>query len=170
MYKVTPEQIDSILLVIGLSLGEQEAVFNELDFNPYDNYSDGAGDVGGILKIPKRDMENRVEDAQKYPFDYTRFSEARMTEIEAGSTLTDDEIETVKAEYIEECIEDDGSVFQASTEISDGERIISVLYAEQTQGQGGLNIVDFYGFFETAELMAKAMETFEDVIFHDMFP
>ena len=61
MYNVTPEQIDSILLVIGLSLGEQEAVFNELDFNPYDNYSDGAGDVGGILIIPKRDMENRVK-------------------------------------------------------------------------------------------------------------
>ena len=88
-----------------------------------------------------------------------------MTEIEAGSTLTDDEIETVKAEYIEECIEDDGSVFQASTEISDGERIISVLYAEQTQGQGGLNIVDFYVWSQGPNYaLAKQLQRWRAII------
>ena len=169
MYEVTPEQMDSILLVIGLPLGEQEAIFNALNFNPYDNYSDGAGDVGGIIIIPKRDLEDRLKDEQKDPFNYGRFPEERMKEIEAGSTFNAREVETVKANLIEECFDDDGNVFQASTEISDGERTVSVLYAEQIQGQGGLHIVDFFGFFETEELMDKAIETFEDVIFHDMF-
>ena len=92
-----------------------------------------------------------------------------MGEIEAGAPLTEEEIEIVKAKYIDECIADDGSVYAALTNISDGERMVYVLYAEQTQGQGGLHIVDFYGFFETEEINAKAMQSFEDVIFHDMF-
>ena len=168
MHKVTTEQMDKLLSC--MEGGEdQSAVFHELDFNPYDNYSDGAGDVGGTLIIPKRAMENRVKDAQKYPFDYTRFSEERMTEIEAGSALTAEEIEVVKAEYIEECIDDEGSVFLASTEISDGKRTVSVLYAEQTQGQGGLNIVDFFGFFKTDEALEKEIQSFEDVILHDIY-
>jgi len=169
MYDLTTEQMNAVLSTIGKTMDAQETVFNKLDFNPYDNYSDGASDVSGTLIIPKRAMENRVKDAQRYPFDYTRFSEERMTEIEAGSALTAQEIEVVKAEYIEECIDDEGSVFLVSTEISDGERTVSVLYAEQTQGQGGLHIVDFYGFFKTDEALEKAIESFEDVILHDMF-
>lgn len=168
MHKVTTKQMDKLLSCI--EGGEdQSAVFDELDFNPYDNYADGAGGFGGILIIPKRDMENRLKDAQKYPFDYTRFSEERMTEIEAGSALTAEEIEVVKAEYIEECIDDEGSVFLTATEISDGERTVSVLYTEQTQGQGGLNIVDFFGFFKTDEALEKEIQSFEDVILHDIY-
>ena len=88
-----------------------------------------------------------------------------MTEIKAGLALTAEEIEPIKAEIIE----DDKYVFLTSTEISDGERTISVLYTEQTQGQGGLNIVDFFGFFKTDEALEKEIQSFEDVILHDIY-
>lgn len=169
MYDVTTKQMNAVLRTIGKSMGAQQTVFSELDFNPYDNYSNGVGDVSGVIIIPKRDIEKRLKEEQEDPFNYGRFPEERMDEIEAGAPLTQEEIEIVKAKYIDECIADDGSVFAALTNISDGERKVYVLYAEQTQGQGGLHIVDFYGFFETEKSMRKAMQSFEDVIFHDMF-
>lgn len=169
MYDVTTKQMNAILRTIGKSMDAQQTVFSELDFNPYDNYSNGVGDISGIIIIPKRDIEKRLKEEQEDPFYWERFSEERMKKIEAGTPLTNEEIEIIKATYIDECIADDSSVFAALTNISDGERTVYVLYAEQTQGQGGLHIVDFYGFFETEKSMQKAMQSFKDVIFHDMF-
>ena len=169
MQKVTQEQMDTIVSILDKPIEEQKTVFDDLNLSPYENYANNAGDIGGILIISEGDINDRLESAQKSPSDYTGFTEKRIIEIEAGSLLTEDEIEIIKAQYIQECIEDDGSEFLVSTEISDEKRSIFVLYAEQMQGQGGLNIINFFGFFETDEELEKAMQSFEDVILYDMF-
>jgi len=70
MYDVTPEQTNAILRTIGKPMDAQQTVFDELDFNPYDNYSNGVGDVSGVIIIAKRDIEKRLKEEREDPFNY----------------------------------------------------------------------------------------------------
>ena len=76
MYDVTTKQMNAILRTIK-SMDAQQTVFSELDFNPYDNYSNGVGDISGIIIIPKRDIEKRLKEEQEDPFYWERFSERK---------------------------------------------------------------------------------------------
>jgi len=50
-----------------------------------------------------------------------------------------------------------------------GGKIVSILSAKQAQGQGGLNRIDFFDFFERDDALAKAIQSFKDIILHELF-
>ena len=66
MHKVTKEQMDSIIACMTDPVnGKDGEVFDALEFSPYD-YCQNGGELEFINVIYKRDIEDKIEEAQSY--------------------------------------------------------------------------------------------------------
>ena len=91
MYEITTEQMTQIKANIGKGLEAQEAVFNALDFNPYDD--EGAGGYDSVVMERERyegERKERIESPTAYGVYET---DEREAEIVAGAALTQEEEE-----------------------------------------------------------------------------
>ena len=161
MYKITSDQMKRVLAVIGKPVEEQASVFKLLDFNPYEFYDDNDPNDYFNIVLSKRELEERVLYVQKYPEEFDGFTESRLGEIESGSEITSEEAEAIKESYIEEKREDDCPETWAIIEISDGITSIYAFYFEQVWGRDGLNLNNFWGFFENEADAVKALEAMD---------
>ena len=85
MYEMTTEQMAQIKAVVAKALEAQEAVFNTLDFNPYDD--DGAGGYESVVMERER-YESERKDRLESPIDYgVCETDEREAEILAGAAL-----------------------------------------------------------------------------------
>ena len=90
MYEMTTEQMAQIKAVVGKGLEAQEAVFNSLDFNPYDDE-----DIGGLDSVVMERERYKSERKERvdYPLDYGICeTDERAEKIKAGAALSKAEI------------------------------------------------------------------------------
>ena len=175
MHNVTAEKMDAILRHMkgtpdssstektSFEVKDFNALLNPLDINPYDHYANGGAFEFDVI-IRKQAIEDAIKEAGEYPEEWACISEARADQISEGDELTEAEIEAVRKEFVEREQEDEGAEFMTVSEVSDGKRSVFALYQEQMQGQGGNNITEFHGFFETEKAAQKEIDEMKDII------
>ena len=160
MYQVTPEKMVKIKVVVGKGLEAQEAVFNALDFNPYDN--DDIGSLDSVVMERER-YESERKERVDYPLDYGICeTEERAKEIKAGAALSEAE-----EQALNENIFDGDDTLMVITELSDGTEKVLAVTAQQIWGQGGLHVIDFLGLFANYEDARKAIDAADYVTFDE---
>ena len=150
MYKITTEQMTIIKAVVGNGLEAQEAVFNALDFNPYED-----GDIGSLDSVVMERERYKSERKERvdYPLDYGICeTDERAEEIKAGAALSEAE-----EQALNENIFDGDDTLMVITELSDGTDKVLAVTVQQIWGQAGLNVIDFLGFFANYEDAQKAI-------------
>lgn len=159
MHKITPEQMKEVLSVLASPIEQQKAVFDALDLNPYDFYDDEEiTDFLFNIVIYREFLEESINEVQQYPSEFEGFSEERIREIESGASLTEAEISEIKTSVLQQAINDDFPYIWIIAKMTDGTSTTFALYFEQVQGQGGLGIVEFFGFFATYEEAHMALK------------
>ena len=160
MYEMTTEQMAQIKAVVGKGLEAQEAVFNSLDFNPYDD--EGAGGYDSVVMERERYKSERKERID-YPLDYGICeTDERAEEIKAGAALSEAE-----EQALNENIFDGDDTLMVITELSDGTEKVLAVTAQQIWGQGGLHVIDFLGLFANYEDARKAIDAADYVTFDE---
>ena len=160
MYKMTTEQMTQIKAVVGKGLEAQEAVFNSLDFNPYDD--EGAGGYDSVVMERER-YEGERKERLESPIDYgVCETDEREAEIVAGAALTKEEEQSLN----ENIFEHDDTLMVTST-LSDGTKEVITVTVQQIWGQAGLNVVNFLGFFANDNDAQKAIEAADYVTFDE---
>lgn len=162
MFKISSSQMANVLASMKHSVAKQNEVFEALELNPYDNYEDADPEFNVV--IYHSDLQSSIEEASSYPEDYDYFSEARNSEIENGSPLTPQEIQTVKDAVIEATKADDCCETAMVAELNDGINSVYMLYFEQVWGQGGLNFNRFFGFYETEATAREKMNALDGIM------
>jgi len=158
MYKMTTDQMAQIKAVVGRALKAQKAVFNALDFNPYED-----GDIGSLDSVVmereryESERKERIESPTAYGVCET---DEREAEILAGAALTKEEERSLN----ENIFEYDDTLMVTST-LSDGTDEVATVTVQQIWGQAGLNVIDFLGFFANYEDAQKAIKAADYVIF-----
>lgn len=158
MHQITTEQMTQIKVVVGKGFETQKAVFNALDFNPYE------GGVGYNSVVMERERyEGERKERISYPLDYGICeTEERAKEISVGAALTNEEEQSLN-----ENIFDEDDTFMVVTEISDGTESVFAVNVQQMWGQGGLHVIDFLGFFANYEDAQNTIEAADYVIFDE---
>jgi hypothetical protein len=160
MYEMTTEQMAQIKAVVGKGLEAQEAVFNALDFNPYDD--EGAGGYDSVVMERER-YESERKERIGYPLDYGICeTDERAEEIKAGAALSEAE-----EQALNENIFDGDDTLMVITELSDGTGKVLAVTVQQIWGQGGLHVIDFIGFFANDADAQKAIEAADYVTFEE---
>ena len=154
--------MQKVLSVIGKSIELQKAVFDSLELNPYDNYEDTVPEFNFL--ISSEEIEETIEEIKIDLSYFTDFSEERIHQIENGSILTNEEEQTLRTAAVEILISHDDVPMSVIAKLTDGNKLILALYIEALQGQGGLHITGFNGFYETDEEALKALNSQEDLI------
>ena len=158
MYEITTEHITQIKAVVGKGLEAQEAVFNALDFNPYE----GGGGYDSVVMERDR-YESERKERMESPIDYCVCeTEEREAEILAGATLTKEEEQSLNENIFEH---DD--TLMVITKLSDGTEEVLAVTVQQIWGQAGLNVIDFLGFFANDDDAQKAIEAADYVTFDE---
>ena len=160
MYEVTTEQMAQIKAAVGKPLKAQEAEFNSLDFNPYDD--EGAGGYDSVVMERER-YEGERKERVDYPLDYGICeTDERAEEIKAGAALSEAE-----EQALNENIFDGDDTLMVITELSDGTDKVLAVTVQQIWGQAGLNVIDFLGFFANYEDAQKAIGAADYVTFDE---
>ena len=160
MYQVTPEKMVKIKVVVGKGLEAQEAVFNALDFNPYDD--EGAGGYDSVVMERERYGSERKERIG-YPLDYGICeTDERAEEIKAGAALSEAE-----EQALNENIFDGDDTLMVITELSDGTDKVLAVTVQQIWGQAGIHVINFVGFFANDDDAQKAIESADYVTFEE---
>ena len=160
MYDVSPEQTAQITATLGKPLEAQEAVFNALDFNPYDD--EAAGGYDSVVMERER-YESERKERVDYPLDYGICeTEERAEEIKAGATLSEAE-----EQALNENIFDGDDTLMVVTELSDGTDKVQAVTVQQIWGQAGLHVINFLGFFASDDDAQKAIEAADYVTFDE---
>ena len=160
MYEMTTEQMAQIKAVVGKGLKAQEAVFNSLDFNPYDD--EGAGGYDSVVMERERYNSERKERID-YPLDYGICeTDERAEEIKAGAALSEAEEQALNENIFEH---DD--TLMVITKLSDGTEEVLAVTVQQIWGQAGLHVIDFLGFFANDDDAQKAIEAADYVTFDE---
>ena len=160
MYKMTTEQIAQIKAVVGKGLEAQEAVFNSLDFNPYDDE-----DIGGLDSVVMERERYKSERKERidYPLDYGICeTDERAEEIKAGAALSEAE-----EQALNENIFDGDDTLMVITELSDGTDKVLAVTVQQIWGQAGIHVINFVGFFANDDDAQKAIEAADYVTFEE---
>ena len=160
MYDVSPEQTAQITATLGKPLEAQEAVFNSLDFNPYDDE-----DIGGLDSVVMERERYKSERKERlgYPLDYGICeTDERTEEIKDGATLSEAE-----EQALNENIFDGDDTLMVITELSDGTDNVLAVTVQQIWGQAGLHVIDFLGFFANDDDAQKAIEAADYVTFEE---
>ena len=160
MYQITPEKMVKIKVVVGQGLEAQEAVFNSLDFNPYDD--EGAGGYDSVVMERERYESERKERLES-PIDYgVCETDEREAEILAGAALTQEEERS-----LDENIFEYDDTLMVITRLSDGNDDVLAVTVQQIWGQAGLNVINFLGFFANDDDAQKAIEAADYVTFDE---
>ena len=160
MYEMKTEQMAQIKAVVGKGLKAQEAVFNTLDFNPYND--EGVGGYDSVVMERERYKSERKERID-YPLDYGICeTEERAEEIKAGATLSEAE-----EQALNENIFDGDDTLMVVTELSDGTDKFQAVTVQQIWGQAGLHVINFLGFFANDDDAQKAIEAADYVTFDE---
>jgi hypothetical protein len=160
MYQVTPEKMVKIKVVVGQGLEAQEAVFNALDFNPYDD--EGAGGYDSVVMERER-YESERKERIGYPLDYGICeTDERAEEIKAGAALSEAE-----EQALNENIFDGDDTLMVITELSDGTDKVLAVTVQQIWGQAGIHVINFVGFFANDDDAQKAIESADYVTFEE---
>ena len=160
MYEMTTEQMAQIKAVVGKGPEAQEAVFNALDFNPYDDE-----DIGGLdsVVMERERYESERKERIDYPLDYGICeTDERAEEIKAGAALSEAE-----EQALNENIFDGDDTLMVITELSDGTDKVLAVTVQQIWGQGGLHVIDFLGFFANYDNAQKAVGAADYVTFDE---
>ena len=160
MYEMTTEQMAQIKAVVSKDLEAQEAVFNALDFNPYDDE-----DIGGLDSVVMERERYKSERKERidYPLDYGICeTDERAEEIKAGAALS-----KAEEQALNENIFDGDDTLMVITELSDGTDKVQAVTVQQIWGQAGLHVIDFLGFFASDDDAQKAIEAADYVTFEE---
>ncbi|MDA8649217.1 hypothetical protein N9M31_04310 [Alphaproteobacteria bacterium] len=160
MYEITTEQMSEINAVVSKGLEAQEAVFNALDFNPYDD--EGAGGYDSVVMERER-YESERKERTGYPLDYGICeTDERAEEIKAGAALSEAE-----EQALNENIFDGDDTLMVITEMSDGTDKVLAVTVQQIWGQAGIHVINFVGFFANDDDAQKAIESADYVTFEE---
>lgn len=160
MYEMKTEQMAQIKAVVGKGLKAQEAVFNTLDFNPYND--EGAGGYDSVVMERER-YESERKERIGYPLDYGICeTDERAEEIKAGAALSEAE-----EQALNENIFDGDDTLMVITELSDGTDKVLAVTVQQIWGQAGIHVINFLGFFANDDDAQKAIEAADYVTFEE---
>ena len=144
MFKVTSNQMLELSSSLNSGLEKQKTVFDKLNYSPYDD--DGNDEFGGAyyaIAMHKETYKAAVDNIKADPYYHGICDEIRDKEITSGASLTKEEQEAIDKEIFE----DDDTVIVMSN-LSDGKSSIVCLSVQQSQGQGGIQVIDFLGFYK----------------------
>ena len=164
MHKVTKEQMTGILSCMNRPVnGVQDAIFEGLNLNPYDHYEDNNPDF--VLVVRESSIESHLYDLLNHPDAYLDEDDSRHSKLTNGKKLNSDEIEQLRAEYIEQQRHEEDAEYMIVTSLIDEQgQAVFVAYSEMAMGQGGINIVEFFGFYATEEEATRACQNIEGLI------
>ena len=160
MYETTTEKMTKIRAVVGKPLEAQEAVFNTLEFNPYDD--EAAGGFDSVVMERERYESERKERLES-PIDYgVCKTDEREAEIVAGAALTQEEERSLNENIFEY-----GDTLMVITKLSDGNDEVLAVTVQQIWGQSGVHVINFIGFFANDDDAQKAIEAADYVTFNE---
>jgi len=165
MHKVTQEQMDGIIECMNQPvIGVQDAVFEALNLNPYDNYDDDKWH-DFVLVVRENSINWHIEDQLTQPESYFVEGDSRLNKLLKGETLDEGELRELRESYIEQQRNEEDAEYMIIAPISDEkERRAFVAYTEMMMGQGGINIVEFFGFYVTEEEAKRACQNIEGMV------
>ena len=160
MHKVTKAQMDEVIACLQDPAGRDHgAVFNTLSLNPYDHCQNG-GELEFNVVVHESNILDAIQEIQDYPEEgYEILSEERQQEIEEGAKLTQKEQSLIRDKFIETSREAQDAEYAVVSKLSDGSREVYLLYTEMMCGQGGIQIIDFLGFYESEGKTRSAMNS-----------
>jgi len=163
MFTVTTEQINEIKSSIRRPLEVQKILFEslELSSNDYDPQGDGIVDARCAISRDSFDTEAVLAEPLDYLFDLT---EERIAELSAGASVTPDELEKYYQNEAEREAQGSADTFAVIFTFGDGEREVYGLCIDLMMGQGGNEIIDFFGFFETVLDADKACDRITEYV------
>ena len=165
MYKVTQEQMDDIIECMNQPVnGVQDALFEALNLNPYDNYDDDkCHDY--ILVVREDDINSYIEEQLTYPEDCFDEGDSRLSKLLKGEKLSEGELKDLRESYIEQQRDEISAEYMIITQILDNKnRKVFAIYSEIFMGQGGINIAEFFGFYATEEEASLACQNLDGLI------
>jgi hypothetical protein len=164
MHKVNKEQMNSILACMNRPVkGAQDVIFEGLNLNPYDHYEDNNPDF--VLVVREDSINSHLNDLINHPDAYLDEDDKWFERLSGGKTLNSSEIEQLRAEYIEQQRHEEDAEYMVVTSLVDEqERAVFVAYSEMAMGQGGINIVEFFGFYTTEEEATRACQNIEGLV------
>lgn len=156
--------MNKIKSALSLGFEIQEQVFNDLNYNPYDDdVNDQFGGTYHSVVMPNYSYKSSFEDMATYPVDYGICDEDREVEIKSGSPLT-----SLEKQLIDDKIFDHDDTYMVINKFSDGKDEVFGLKVHQVQGQLGIQVIDFLGFFSSEE-DAEAAITESDYKIYEPF-
>lgn len=154
MFSVSSDQMKQIRASLKTGFLDQSAIFEALNYNPYDDdVNDQFGGTYHSVVMPNYSYKSSYEDMATYPVDYGICDEDREVEIKAGSPLT-----SLEKQLIDDKIFEDDDTYMVINKFSDGKDEVFGLKVHQVQGQSGIQVIDFLGFFETVEAAEAAIQ------------
>ena len=163
MFTVTTEQINEIKSSIKRPLEAQKILFEslELSSNDYDPQGDRLIDARCAISRESFDTEAVLAEPLEYLSDLT---EERISELSAGASVTPDELEKYYQNEAEREAEGSSDTFAVIFAFGDGEQEAYGLCIDLMMGQGGNEILDFFGFFETISDADKARNRIDEYV------
>ena len=153
MFLVSKEQFAQIKASLAKGVLEQAAVFDALNYNPYDDdVNDQFGGTYHSVAMPNYSYKLSFEDMAAYPVDYGICDEEREAEIKAGSPLT-----SLEKQLIDDKIFEHDDTYIVINKFSDRNEEVFGLKVHQVQGQLGIQVIDFLGFFSSEEAAEAAI-------------
>ena len=163
MFTVTTEQINEIKLSIRRPLEVQKILFESLELSSNDYDPQGGGIVDARCAISRDSFDTEAVMAE--PLDYLfNLTEERIAELSAGASVTPDELEKYYQNEAEREAQGSADTFAVIFTFGDGEREAYGLCIDLMMGQGGNEIIDFFGFFETVLDADKARDRITEYV------
>lgn len=166
MHTITPETFEKIISLLDAPFEEQEKQFNSLELNPYDNYDpfEVKPEHEFMVVVWEDVVEEWLKEALECPHPNLDLPNEKLDFIENGGQLSDEELDQLRKDYIEALMNSDEPEYAIIAPITDNTRTITALYSEGSEGQGGIHIHNFFGFFRTDKEAEKALMAIEEII------
>lgn len=157
MFTVTTEQINEIKSSIKRPLEAQKILFESLELSSNDYAPQEEEIIDARCAISRDSFDTEAVLAE--PLDYLLdLPDERIAELSAGASVTPDELEKYYQNEAERAAEGSADTFAVIFTFGDGEREVYGLCIDLMMGQGGNEIIDFFGFFETVLDANKARD------------
>jgi len=82
MHKITTDQMNKVIACISASKEAQRKVFEALDLNPYDNYTDEIPEFNVV--IYEDEFLDWLDEVRQYPFEPPHFNWSSVMDSECG--------------------------------------------------------------------------------------
>ena len=163
MHRVTQVNFNRIKNAMHLSLSEQKDVFDTLKIDPYDNdLEENALAFQQVLL--KRDVDYRIDEIIELHGD-GYVSEKREEELRAGDAVSAEEREEFYNHIVKDALESDDVNYLVIAKIQSPQKeSVHALYSEACLGQGGLHVMDFFGFFPDVKSAEHNLQKMDGII------